>query len=352
MVGTIRKTFKAIACSVVIAVLSCAMYGVSSPNRAAALPLPGRSLTLGSVDPGAVTSNKFSFSYSSPDDVGSIMFEYCNSPLIEITCDIPTGLDATNATLTDQQGETGFTILTAQTNKIILTRAPASSPVASPSTYSFNGVQNPTGAPGTFFVRISTHQSADASDANIDFGAVANSTTQAVTVSSEVPPILKFCVGLTIASDCTTADGNLIDLGDLSTARASSGSSQMLAATNAEFGLAIAMYGTTMTSGNNVIPALQTPTPNAPGNAQFGVNLRKNTDPAVGQDPSGGGIANPTTPYNTPNKFVFHTGDIVATSPAATDTRKFTASYLVNVTPSQPPGVYTATLTYICTASF
>jgi hypothetical protein len=352
MVGTVRKTFKKTAYSVVVAVLAFAIYGVSIPRHVAALPLPNRSLRLGSVEPGAITTNTFSFSYSSPDDIGSIMFEYCTSPLTEITCDTPTGLDATNATLTDQQGETGFTVLTAQTNKIILTRTPAVSPVTNSSTYVFDGVQNPTGAPGTFFVRISTHQSTDASDGNIDFGAVANSTTQAVTVSSEVPPILKFCVGLTIASDCTTADGNLIDLGDLSTAKASAGSSQMLAATNAEFGLAIAMYGTTMTSGNNIIPALAAPTPNAPGNAQFGVNLRKNTDPAVGQDPSGGGIANPASLYNTPNKFVFHTGDVVATSPAATDTRKFTASYLVNVTPSQPPGVYTATLTYICTASF
>jgi hypothetical protein len=126
----------------------------------------------------------------------------------------------------------------------------------------------------------------------------------------------------------------------------------MMAATNADFGLAIAMYGTTMTSGNNIIPALAVPTPSAPGNAQFGLNLRKNSDPSVGENPSGGGIANPTGLYNIVNKYAFNSGDVVATSPAATDTRKFTASYVVNVTPGQQPGVYTATLTYICTASF
>lgn len=126
----------------------------------------------------------------------------------------------------------------------------------------------------------------------------------------------------------------------------------MIAATNADFGLAIAAYGTTMTSGNNIIPALTTPTVSAPGNAQFGLNLRNNSDPDIGEDPSGGGVAMPTAAYNIPNRYVFNSGDIVATSPAVTDTRKFTSSYIVNVSSSQPPGVYTATLTYICTATF
>jgi len=60
----------------------------------------------------------------------------------------------------------------------------------------------------------------------------------------------------------------------------------------------------------------------------------------------------PTSRYDTPNKYAFTPGDVVATSPDATDIRKFTTSYIVNVPPSQPPGVYTATITYICTATF
>jgi hypothetical protein len=173
-----------------------------------------------------------------------------------------------------------------------------------------------------------------------------------VGLSAEVPPYLKFCVGLSIGDDCTTAEGNLIDFGDMSRTVASSGTSQMLAATNAEIGLAIAVYGTTMTSGNNVIPALASPTVSAPGNAQFGINLRANSSPPVGQNPSGGGISNPAARYNSPNLFAFGSGDMVATSPNATDTRKFTVSYIANISPAQAPGVYTATLTYICTATF
>jgi len=111
-------------------------------------------------------------------------------------------------------------------------------------------------------------------------------------------------------------------------------------------------YGTTMTSGNNEIAALDNPTPSAPGNSQFGLNLRANSDPTIGSEPSGSGAANPTAKYNIPNRFAFTPGDTVAASSGVTANRKFTASYIVNVTPAQQPGIYTATLTYICSATF
>jgi hypothetical protein len=338
--------------SLTAAVVSLAALASLWPAQAAAVPLSERSLRLSDVKPGATTTHAFSFSYASPDAVGSVRLEYCTSPLPDIACVAPAGLDASGAALSDQTGETGFTMASAQPNVLILGRAAATAPVNNVSTYTFSTIVNPGGAPDTFFVRISTYGSSDGTGAAIDFGAVANATTDNVVLNTEVPPILKFCVGLTLGTDCSTADDNLIDLGDLSPSRAASGSSQMLAATNAQFGLAIAAYGTTMTSGNNTVAALNVPTVSAPGNAQFGINLRKNTDPAVGQEPSGSGISIPTAAYNTPNRYMFRSGDVVATSPDATDIRTFTSSYVVNVTPSQPPGVYTATLTYICTATF
>ena len=335
----------------VLAIIMLSIGFVSSQPKAFASQLGLRSLAIGNVNPGATTTHTFTVTFTSSTNVGSIALEYCTSPLPEIVCDAPAGLDASAAVLTSQSGETGFSIGSSTQNKIVLTR-PAAPAANNPSVYNFDNITNPSGPPGTFYVRIATYESTDASDPQTDFGAVVNSTTQAVGISSEVPPILKFCVGLTLSTDCTTTDDNLIDLGDLQTSSAGKGSSQMLAATNAQFGLAIAAYGTTMTSGNNVIPALDKPTVSAPGNGQFGINLRKNSDPNVGEEPVGVGIINPTTDYNISNKYVFRSGDTVATSPDATDTRKLTASYIVNVPPSQVPGVYTATLTYICTATF
>lgn len=335
-----------------ISLLLPLIYFTATPSRTSALQLPQRSLYIQNSQPGATTSHVFRFSYASPDAVGSVVFEYCTSPFIELTCDAPSGMDASGTALTDQTGETGYSILNAGANRIVLTRASASPPVPNPSSYSFDGIINPAGSASTFYVRITTFASADGSGSYIDFGAVVNATTAAIQVSSEVPPILKFCVGLTLADDCSSTGESVIDLGDLTTARPANGSSQMIAATNAEFGLAISVHGTTMTSGNNVIAPLANPTVSAPGNAQFGINLRRNTDPSVGAEPTGAGISNPAARYGTPNRFAFVNGDIVATSSAATDSRKFTASYVVNVSPSQPPGVYTATLTYVCAATF
>ena len=314
--------------------------------------LSNRSLRIGSTSAGATTRHTFTFSYgASGDPIGSVVLEYCTSPLPEIPCDTPTGLDASAAVLADQSGEVGYTVLSAQVGKIILTRVPLP-PTNSASSYAFDNVVNPTGAPDAFYVRLTTHTSTDGSGPFIDFGSVVNSTTQGILLSTEVPPILKFCVGISLGDDCTAADESIVDLGTMSTTQASSGTSQMIAGTNAEFGLAIAVYGTTMTSGNNIIPALTVPTVSAPGNAQFGFNLRDNSDPDIGQDPSGIGVANPTAMYNIPNRFAFANGSTVATSTVATDTRKLTSSYVVNISPGQPPGIYTATLTYICTATF
>jgi hypothetical protein len=315
-----------------------------------AAQLSQRSLTLGATAAGATTTHEFAFTYASGTTIGSVAFTYCTSPLAQIVCDAPAGLDVSAATLQTQAGETGFVIQSQSANQIILSRAPSTATLA--SVYKFASAVNPTGAPGSFYVRITTYASLDGTDPETDFGAVVSATTQGVSIRSEVPPILNFCVGQSIPGDCSTADGNVVDLGVLRSSSASSSTSQLMAATNAEFGLAITANGTTMTSGNNIIPALNAPTQSAPGNAQFGLNLRANSVPPVGQNPSGAGIANPAAQYNIPNRFVFHPGDVIATSPDATDTRKFTVSYLANVSPSQPPGVYTATLTYICTASF
>lgn len=338
-------------------ILAAAMFVISlmmiTPRAAYADQLNSRSLRIGDPAVGATTDHIFTFSYANTtDSVGSVVFEYCTSPLFEIACVAPPGMDASSATLSQQSGETGYSIIGRQVNKLTLGRAAPSPALSNPSQYSFAGIVNPAGVPDPFYVRITTHASVDGTGPFIDFGAVVNATTQGVHISSEVPPILKFCVGLALGNDCSTANENVIDLGDMSSTRTSSGTSQMIAATNAEFGLAIGVYGTSMTSGNNVIPALTTPTVNAPGNAQFGLNLRDNSDPNVGLEPSGIGIAIPTGQYATPNRYMFESGSTVATSPAATDTRKFTASYIVNVPPNQTPGVYTATLTYVCTATF
>jgi hypothetical protein len=133
----------------------------------------------------------------------------------------------------------------------------------------------------------------------------------------------------------------------------------MAASTNAGTGYAIAVTGTTLTSGLNTITAMGTQVlndpdtdPSATGTSQFGTNVRANTTPSVGANVSGTGTATGSGGYNVADGFRFFTGDTVASVAVPTEQNLFTNSYIVNVGGSQAAGLYSATLTYICTATF
>ncbi|HUS26212.1 MAG TPA: hypothetical protein VMY99_02605 [Nevskiaceae bacterium] len=351
--GHSSRAYKNIVYGVVGTVLLGASLGLSMSQRhASALELKPRSIEVGTTAAGTATTHAFSFTYASTSSIGSVVFQYCDSPLEVNACVAPTGLDASGAALQQQTGETGYSITAATTNQITLSRAAAATGTIA-SVYTFGNVVNPTGSPRAFYVRIFTYATTNGSGPYTDFGAVVSATTQGVTISTEVPPILNFCVGQTISgSDCSTADGDVVDLGTLASSDTATGTSQMMVGTNAGSGMNITLNGTTLTSGNNVITALSSPTASAPGTAQFGINLRANTNPPVGTNPSGAGVATPTSTYNIVNRFKFHVGDAIATTPSTTDTRKFTVSYMANVPASQDPGVYVATITYVCAANF
>ena len=112
------------------------------------------------------------------------------------------------------------------------------------------------------------------------------------------------------------------------------------------------MTGTTLTSGNNTIPALAADTTSQTGTSQFGLNLAANTKPQVGAGVQGPGIGAVEPNYASANHFRFVSGEELASVAQADDYRKYTVSYIVNVAKSQPPGVYANTLTYVAVANF
>lgn len=285
--------------------------------------------------------------------VGSILIEFCaNDPLPGTSCTPPTGFDASSTLLASQSGETGFTIHTnSDDNRIILTRFPVLVSNANVQ-YVFNNIVSPSTV-GTFYVRLQTFSSDDASGSAIQEGGIALSVDNQFNVNTEVPPFLRFCAGVIITSyDCSSATSFLIDLGEFSTSSTKSGQSEMVAVTNASSGLSITLSGTTLTSGTNVITGLAAQTPSVAGSSQFGINLRANGLPSVGADPVGPGIASVNPSYNAPNLYRFQPGDVVASSTGPNDYRKFTVSYIANINDSQPPGVYATTITFICLANF
>lgn len=322
-----------------------------TPTLVGAASLTNKSVTLGDSKQGAITSNLFKFTLPSYSNIGSIEFEYCdNTPFPGNFCSAPIGLSVENAVLSAQTGETGFTIDTTTANKLVISR-PSVAGTTIPVSYTFDNIVNPSEPNLPVYVRISTFASDDASGARSDTGAVVFSTSRNITVSGYVPPYLIFCVGVTVETNCSSSSGDLLNFGELNTSQTRALTSQYSGSTNDPGGYTTTLSGVTMTSGNNIIPAMTTQDVSRAGAGQFGMNLRANSSPGIGSDPSGPGSSAPVASQAAPNRYIFQNG-IISGSSVATDYKKFTASYIVNVANGQRPGVYSTTLTYISTAAF
>jgi hypothetical protein len=323
-------------------------------SKGQALHLQSHSVQISTGLVNATANHNFQFIYPSTSNVGSVVFQYCDGgALLSLPCNAPAGLDLSSTTLVSQTGNIGFSIDNANStsNKIVLTRASVPG-LNVLSTYDFTNITNPSTANATTYVRISTYPTTDGTGPDNDDGAVAFVTVNPFEVGAFVPPFLDVCVGITVANDCSSTVGDSLDLGVLSSNATKFGTSQFAAGTNSFTGYNIYTLGTTMTSGNNVIPAINPASNSKIGTSQFGLNLRANTTPALGQDPQGTGTGVPLAGYNTPNSFKFQNGEAIASSSLSTDYSKMTASYIVNINSAQSPGVYSTTITYLGVAQF
>ncbi len=312
-----------------------------------------RSLFVYDISPGATTKYTVSLGYTTPTTVGSLDMEFCIDPIPNDPCVAPAGLDVSGAVLSDQTGETGYSLDVISPNHLLLTRPPT---VAGQtlSTYTLDNIVNPTYMAHSFSIRLSDYASTDGTGPIIDLGSVLTQINDPIIIETQVPPQLVFCVAHIVDFSCTgSSGGNLTDLGQLDSGAPLTATSQMWAGTNASGGYDIIVYGTPLQAGTHVVNPLATPTASAPGNNQFGINLTTNTDPPVGADPEGPFVNAVVAPdYSQPNLFKFKDGDVVAAAPNVSLTRRFTVSYLVNVSPNLAPGAYSTTLTYICTGHF
>lgn len=322
-------------------------------NQTRAAEVTSRRIALGTSTVSAVTTYDISFDIISVTDVGSIVLEICdNTPLETVPCTPSPGFDWNLATFSGQTGETGFSVHGNTTaSRIVLGRAPAA-PTPGPVSYSFTNVPNPSTL-GTHYLRISTHITDDGTGAFTDRGGAAFSLNSGVDVSTFVPPFLEFCVGVAItSSDCSVVTGSNINFGNFSDASTAFATTQMVGATNGVGGYTVSVDGTTMTSGNNTIAALSGTGPSNTGVSQFGLNLRNNSSPNVGQNVTGLGSGAVRPNYNSVDNFRFNDGEQVAFSPLSTDYNKYTVSYIVNINTNQAPGVYATTISYIALATF
>jgi len=378
----------------VTAFMTALFLQVLSPNLVSANQITTRSLTLqagasdGGSKPSGVVRHLFTFTVPTNGNVGSIEFKYCTTAadVAPATCVTPNGLSTTSATLTSQNGATGFSIVNTTNGDPYITRTAAS--VAGPLqlSYQLSSVTNPDGTscpvaqrPNcTFFVRITTYADHDLTGGAVDAGTVTASTNTQIQISGIMPESLVFCTGATIGTnlggvpDCGTATAGVIGFDRLfSPTDTAIATSQMAASTNAGSGYVVTINGTTLTSGSNTITAMSAAGNGIHGVSQFGINLKANTvatsTPAVGTEvaPASNGTqfrgeayinGGTSSNYGTVDTFQYRDGDIIADSAnggaGGTDAQIFTTSYIVNVPGNQPAGTYSSTLTYICTPTF
>lgn len=321
---------------------------------AASFRFQERSLYMNSTAPSEETYYKVSFRYMSPLPVGSVDMLFCIDPIPHHECVAPAGLDVSRAELSSQTGETGFTISSKTTNRIVLSRTPSSIPVQNESSYVFDSIVNPTDTTQSFSIRLKSHSTNNASGPQIDFGSIKGQVTNGINIETQVPPMLIFCLAEEVSDNCTeTNETYFRDLGELTPSDTLSTQSQMAVGTNATGGFAVTVYGTPMSAGIHTIPSLSEPTESKPGSNQFGINLVENSIPQVGRNPEGvWANAIVADDYSETNKFKYTPGDVVAYSPNVSLMKKFTVSYVVNASPNLRAGVYSTTLTYIASGRF
>ena len=334
-------------------VLLLCSFMIFTANATVVIRFQDRSLLIFDPNPGVTTKYTVSLTYTTPAPVGSLDMLFCINPIPSEPCVMPPGLDLSGAVLSDQTGETGYSLDILSANHLLLTRPPAVV-AQTPSTYTLDNIVNPTYMDHSFSIRLESHPNSDGSGPIIDLGSVVTQINEGIYIETQVPPQLVFCVAHMVDMSCQgSSGGNLTDLGQLDAGAPLTATSQMWAGTNASGGYDILVYGTSLQAGTHAITPLITPTISAPGNNQFGLNLVANTDPPVGTDPEGPDINAVVTPdYSQPNMFKFVDGDAVASAPNVSLTRRFTVTYLVNVSPDLAPGAYSTTLTYVCVGHF
>lgn len=305
-------------------------------------------------------STKYTVGFAFPGtaSVGSVRMEFCDDPVPYLPCTPPAGLNVVNAVFTSQTGETGFSINYQTNNDIMLSRTPANTGTQL-NTYVLDNIQSPT-QPGTFYIRLTSYASNNPDpeldrENYIDYGGVASAMINNIGLQTQVAPELIFCIALDIPQyNCsTTGGGNFVDFGELEPDQTYATQTQLLARTNVPTGYSISIHGAGVTSGNKNIPSLTVPTLSATGNSQFGINLVSNTNPGIGANQDGPGISALINPdYEITDHYVFRSGDILLSTNNVSDFKRYTVTNVLNRSPSQLPGIYATTLTYVCSVNF
>ena len=404
---TIKNRTYAVAAALVLFAIALTAFPLSNVG---AVQIQNRSIQMSDSAPsgGSITTGvgsgtkviyKVSFSTTNTSStIGGIVIDFCNnSPLAGETCTAPTGFNSNKATTAiynaSGMGTGAFAVYssdagTGNGNRIILTRATAAvltSSVSFELGNGTNGFTNPSVA-DTFYARIYTYATAAAAQAHvtsgatgyIDFGGIALSTANVITITARVQESLTFCVsGAAPTSNCGGSSSPATTLGHGTTTKALDSSvidtanvySQI--STNAGSGAVIRIRnsnsscgglsldsGTTCgipptNAGSNVTPNSGATAMQA-GTAAFGLAITSGSGVTASAPYNGSTASNyygmDTTTSGSNVTTTYGSQVLACTGPVSNVNNTWTfAATASNTTPS---GIYTANIAAIATGTF
>ncbi len=110
-------------------------------------------------------------------------------------------------------------------------------------------------------------------------------------------------------------------------------------------GYTLQILGTPPKFKDHTLATPSSPTASIPGVEMFGINVVANTTPAVGanpvQVPDGGKVFGAPEPnYNTANRFMYASNDVIAKGKTDSGRTDYTVSMIVNISNATPAGKY------------
>ena len=374
----------------------------------AAAQLSSRSITMSDsgVSGGTITSGvgsglsvTYKVGFTTSVAAQSLVIDFCqNDPIISDTCNNTTpqvlGMNASTAALTGVTGNItspGWAV-TASQYQVKLAKSTGSAAGIGSQVFNLTGITNPTHL-GTFYARIYTfndntwggtttpYSNATTLGDYRDYGGIALSTNQIITITARVQETLAFCVSgsdpianWTVNHDCSdpaaaTAPSLILGHGAptaiLDTSATNIGTVYSQVSTNATTGVVVSMRNSNACGGLSAnggttcdIPATGGTTPSTitPGTAGFGMYCT-----AGYPDTSGIGTVFADTNYNdgTSTHYGMDTanvsgtfGDRVAYSTAPVYRMDNAYTFAATASLTTPAGIYTSNLDLVATGTF
>ncbi len=225
---------------------------------------------------------------------------------------------------------------------VIFFAAPTSADTLQSTNYKFDA---PTFGAGTSDQSSSTSYTATTSLGDI---AVGNAGSSGYQVNSGTPTTPDPTLMVSVSAAGTS-------FGAFSPVQAVTTTATFSVENYTTYGYVVQIIGTPPTYDGHVITPITTNDQSHVGTSQFGINLVANTAPSiVGANPDNGlfghGVVDAN--YSQPDYYRYVSGETIASAPKDSGVTNYTITFLANVDPLTPGGVYLTTQTLVVTGMY